>query len=596
MPSPDFKDLDLFATPERIPELARYRALDRLDRYYRSAQYEGRPNWWTGTGPGQQEPVPLRERAPCVVYPLPKAAVNQATRFTVGSGRFPTIAAEVVEPGDALSPEMALSEDEADAVTKLVSEIARQLKLKSVALDLMRRGLAVGTVVPIVQLRGGKFCIDLAHARDCHAEFVDGDPDGEVERLVWCYRYEREVVLGDGSIVNRTFWFRRDITRTAFVAYAEARAPEIPGMPIQWVVDEARSVEHGFGVCPVLWIRNMPADHAALDGQSLYQDLDDEFDALNFALSQRHRGVHFFGTPQAYETGVGDEDKPGMTGRTSRAPKEIEVDQYAHQMGVRHRSGGDGNKARMLRPDSIWSYKGSANLGVLETSGKAFDVTTKHVADVRSRILEAIDVVLLDPTTVAGKGEISAKALAIMFAPLLALVDELREAWWERGFERILSLCLRIVATKNGSLAERGERLLLAGAPKAAPILDRCWLETPTGRVWQCPRLTPSWGDYFSAGPADVKTAVDAADAAKQAGLIKPETATRYIAGYFGVHDIAAEAEEADGVDPADAKQKLERMAKEEAPAEKPTGEDEGGEFRSAAKVAKDAGEEDVQD
>lgn len=587
----EFKDLDPFATPERICELARHRRLDRLDRYFRSAQYEGLPDWWTGVGPGKHEPVPLRERAPCVIYPLPKAAVNQATRFTVGEGRFPSIKVEPAKADDALSPEMALSADEADVLTKLASEIQRQLRLKSVSLDLMRRGLSVGTVVPIVQIRDGKFCVDLAHARDCWPEFVGGDPEGEVERLVWCYRYEREVVLPDGSIVNRTFWFRRDITRTHFVAYFEARTPEIPGMPVQWKIDDERSVEHGFGVCPVLWIRNMPAEHSSLDGVSLYQDLDEEFDALNFALSQRHRGVHYFGTPQAYETNVGEEEKPGMTGRTSRAPKEVEVDQYAHQMGARGQSQA---KARMLRPDSIWSYRGEAELGVLETSGKAFEVATKHVADVRARILEAIDVVLLDPTTVAGKGEISAKALAIMFAPLLALVDELRESWWERGFERILSLCLRIVATRGRALTERGQRLLLPGIARALPILDRCWLDTPDGRVWIGPRLTPSWGDYFSAGPADVKSAVDAADAAKQAGLIRPETATRYVAPYFGVHDIAAEAEEADGVTPEDAKRKLERMAEEkDAPAAvEETGDDGAEEIRGAAK---DADEESAQ-
>jgi hypothetical protein len=595
MPPQDYKDLDLFARPERLSELPRYRELHLLDAYYRGTQYDGRPDWWTGTN-ASGEQVPLRERRPCVIYPLPKAAVNQATRFTVGEGRFPTIKAEPVDADDALSPEMALSEEEAETLTKFVGELCRQLKLKSAALDLMRRGLSTGTTVSIVQIRNGKFCLLLANARDCHAEFADGDPDGEVLRLVWCYRYERQVELRDGSIVTKTFFFRRDITATHFVVYREAEPPELAGQDVRWEVDEEKSVEHGFGCCPVVWTRNMPDDHAALDGVSLYRDLDDEFDALNFALSQRHRGVHFFGTPQAYETDVGEDEQPAMLARTSRPPKDVENDHYARGNRERHRMGG--SVARQHRPDQIWSYRGKAQLGVLETSGKAFEVATKHVADIRARILEAIDVVLLDPTTVAGKGEISAKALAILFAPLLALVDELREGWWERCFERILSMCLRVVAAKSTSMGERGERLLLPGVDRAAAILQRCWLATPAGSAWIGPRLTPSWGDYFSPSNADVKAAVDAADTAKQANLITGETASRYVAPYFGVHDPAKEAEDANAGSAHAARKKLDELSREPEEESPDSGEgDAGEEIRGAAKPEDGADNgEDVQE
>lgn len=587
MPAPDYEEIDLFAYPERICELGRYRALDRLDAYYRGTQYDGRPDWWTGLD-ASGEQVPLRERKPCVIYPLPKAAVNQATRFTFGEGRFPAIKAEPVEPEDALSPEMALSEDEAEALTKFVSEICRQLRLKSAALGMMRDGLSRGTCCVVLGLRKGKFVLDRPDAKDCHVEFVDGDPRGEVERLVWCYRFDKPVKLKDGSFVTKTFYFRRDITRERFVVYRDAEPPEIPGTPVRWEEDEDASVDHGLGFCPVVWIRNAPGECAAVDGTSLYRDLEDEFDALNFALSQRHRGVHFFGTPQAYETGVGEDEKPGIVGRTSRPPKEVEGDAYAKGNREKHRMG----PARMYRPDMIWSFKGPAQLGILETSGRAFEVATKHVADIRSRILEAIDVVLLDPTTVAGKGEISAKALQILFYPLLALVDELRELWWEDGIERILSMCLRMVAVRARRAAEGEERLLLVGVDRVAPILERCFLDTPGGRMWIPPRLTPAWGDYFSPSNSDVKEAVDAADAAKQAGLIKPETASRHVAAYFGVHDVEAEAEDANADALHAAKKRLDEMAEERTAGEREPDE----KFRGAAKDEAEDGDESGAD
>lgn len=596
MPLPEYEEIDIFAYPERLPELRRYRDLDRLDAYYQGTQYDGRPDWWTGLN-SSGEQVPLRERKPCVIYPLPKAAVNQATRFTVGEGRFPTIKAEPVEPEDALVPEMALTEDEAETLTTFVGEVCRQLRLKSAALGMMRRGLSSGSCCVVLGVRKGRFVLETPNARDCHPEFVDGDPRGELARVVWCYRFDKTVRLRDGSFVSKTFLFRRDVTRERFVVYEDAELPEIPGMSVQWKEDPNRTIVHGFGFCPAVWIRNAPKEGTAIDGASLYADLEDEFDALNFALSQRHRGVHFFGTPQAYETGVGEDEKPGVVGRTSRPPKEVDGDPFARGNREKHRMG----PARMYRPDMIWSFKGPAQLGILETSGRAFEVATKHVADVRSRILEAIDVVLLDPTTVAGKGEISAKALQILFYPLLALVDELREQWWEDGFERILSMCLRIVAVVASRGSEGKERLLLPGVDRVAPILDRCFLDTPAGRMWIPPRLTPAWGDYFSPSNSDVKEAVDAADAAKQAGLIRPETASRYVAPYFGVHDVEAEAEDANADALHAAKKRLDEMSREKEPPkpDEDDGGEDGEEIRGAAKTEpedeedNDGGEED---
>ena len=45
-------------------------------------------------------------------------------------------------------------------------------------------------------------------------------------------------------------------------------------------------------------------------------DMLDEFDALNFSLSQRHRGIRYFVTPQAYETNVDENEMPTDVGRS----------------------------------------------------------------------------------------------------------------------------------------------------------------------------------------------------------------------------------------------------------------------------------------
>jgi hypothetical protein len=200
--------------------------------------------------------------------------------------------------------------------------------------------------------------------------------------------------------------------------------------------------------------------------------------------------------------------------------------------------------ARKSAPDRIQSYKSpEVKLGIIETTGAAFDAASKHVLDIRARILEAIDVILLDPTTVVGKGDVSAKALALMYAPLLALVDELRDCWWSSGLQPILSMMLRITATMGG------KGLYVPGAMKAAKILSRFFMK-PEGAeapIWCCPKLCPTWGAYFSLPKPEPKDAVDIASKAKEAKLITPATATSYVAQEFGVVDADEESEQAEG-------------------------------------------------
>src|SRR4051812_39926076 len=78
--------------PEFFCELPRYKKISQLRKYYEGTQYDGRPDFFTGRkAGGGDDVVPLRERKPCIIYPLPRAACNQVVRFTFGESRFPTI-------------------------------------------------------------------------------------------------------------------------------------------------------------------------------------------------------------------------------------------------------------------------------------------------------------------------------------------------------------------------------------------------------------------------------------------------------------------------------------------------------------------------
>lgn len=520
--------------PEYFCELPRYRTLDRYRKYYDSKQYEGRPDFFTGLKPGDANPVPLRARKPCIIYPLPRAAVNQVVRFTFGESRFPTISVEKIEKDNAVAGE-SLSEEDAKTVETFVKELIDRCHIKPAMRRVMRPGLAVGTVVGILSLKRGCFDLQVANAEDVVAEFRDGDPSSDVVRAVWAYQYEDSVPGRDEKPETKRFWFRQDITDTEFIHYERLEVKQ--GERPKWRVE--RTIPHGFGFCPVVWVRNfIESDSRQIDGVSLFDNLLEEFDALNFALSQRHRGINYWGTPQPWETGVEDDDGPSAKGRTSgfsssttKAPNDESPHGRVAEL-----------PARPAGPANMWTYRNeNAKVGVFETTGKAFEAGTLHVNDIRSRALESMSVVLVNVSDIMGRtqqGQMSAKFLELAYEPLLALVDEMRHLWWPAGLERILSMALRIVATL------KGEGIYIPRAAKVAKILEGFVLETTDGKLWMPPKMTPLWGDYFSPGPEEIGKVVDTAAKAQEARLVPEKDAVKSVLPYFGREDVDNAIEE----------------------------------------------------
>ena len=504
--------------PDLIHTTARYRSLDKLLAYYESRQYENRPDWWTGD-PGNGEIVPLRERRPCIIYPLPKAAVHQLVRFTIGTEAWPTLKVE-----DERVPEMIR-----ERVAKSISDVIAHCKIKPAIRALMARALAARTAVAVFGLRAGKLRIDTPRAQDCVPVFEGDDPCQPVKSLTWVYQYDREVEEPSG-IVCKKFWFRRDIDEIAVVEY-EPEEVRIGSVPV-WRV--AKETQHGFGFCPVLWIRNMPevAD-GSIDGVSIYEDQFDQFDALNFALSQRNRGIYFFGTPQPYETGVAEDDGPeaeGRKGRSKGGPKGFSAGGSAPLGQV-------AAAARRMAPDYMWSYRDpNVSVALVETTGRAYEVTSKHVDDIRSRILESIGVVLVNANNIltgSNGAELSGRFLELAYAPMLAHVDDLRDACWWDNILDVISMVMRIVATVD--LGQSRLRI-----PAVAEMQD-LFRQFFVNSEWIPPTLTPLWGSSFSLTAEETQKQVAAADAAHKAQLISQETAVRYVAPAFGVQDIRAE-------------------------------------------------------
>jgi len=523
---------DQAPAPEYICKLPRYQALQQLRKYLKGEQYDGRPDFFTGIKAGSNEEVPLRERKPCVIYPMPRGCVEQVVKFTFGEKRFPTIGVEKVEADDAIAG-LTISEDESEFLEGFVSSLIENAQLRPGMRRTMRQGLAIGATLAIVKLKSGAFTIELANAEDVHPSFKGGDPNAELTRITWAYTFSKVVEGADGKPESKRYWYRQDIDANAFYEFAQVE-DQLNVKPI-WTIE--KTTVHNLGFVPARWIRNASNEgETGIDGFSLYGEFLDEFDALNFALSQRHRGINTLGTPQPYETGVAEDDGPGAKGRTSIGYSPSDPENKSPHGGAAT------TPARKGGPNQIWSYEGKdVKVGLVETTGKAFEAATSHVNDIRSRLLESMGVVLVSVSEVMGKtqaGQMSAKFLELAYEPLLALVDEMRCSWWTGALKPLLELLMQ------WTIKIDGKGLLIPGAEKAAKLLGKFYVETTDGTIWYPPKMTPNWGEYFSAGSEEIALAVTAAAAARDGRLIPEKDAQKAILPLYGREDVNEAIEE----------------------------------------------------
>jgi hypothetical protein len=534
-------ELDLFARPELIQKTSRFRELDKLDRLFNGTQYEGRPDWWTGQRrPGDRE-VPLRERKPCIIYRLPKASAQQVVRFLFGEGRFPKVAFEVNEETDGSYP--VVSEDDAEVLQKWTASLIESAGVQPAIRVLSGRAIACRTSVAVVELQDGEFRFTYPRAQDCSVEFRGDSPDQDVKRLVWCYEFDKEVADPQGNPITARYVFRREWDETSVHVYEDAEVK--PGQPIAWGAPV--TTQHGLSFCPVVWMRNEADDCTGIDGNSLFDGLFEEFEALDMALSRRHQGIIYLGAPQIVETGVADGDGPDETGRKAMPEgfSEAISDGPHGYAGARYAVA---PKARRIAPDAVWTYEGEkVDVKMIETSGKAFEVGTAHVNDIRSRLLETMGVVLTSMADTVSRtstsGDMSARFLQLAHAPLIALAQEYRQSWWPKGLRKLLSLMLRMTA----ELSDKA--ILVPGTTEATKLLQRFRVTVPgesesNKRGWIAPRMTPHWGRFFDPSSQEIKTNVEAAVSARDGKVIANETAAEFVSHDFDVDNVQEELDE----------------------------------------------------
>ena len=509
--SPAQQDLARFnAELARMGESPRYWRINRLEQWYLGTQYDTRPSFWS-------QDVPLRERAPVVQSQFTRSAVQRLATLVFGDRSFPRLKVE------AEGYRTTLTATERDALQALVDEITRALALSKRMREVLTEGLKSGSACVIVGLVEGRPSLQIVPSKWCTPTLR---ADGSVEAL--CVEYKTP-----GDDPKHWRLHRREITASEDRTYAPVDVVE--GVPPKWGDYTAIPVE----CCPVVWVRNdaeATATRDQIDGHALVEGLEDEVEALDMELSQLYRNALYNGEPQLVQIGVdGNAAMTAPVGRTGGATEQ-RFSWFDSVLPGWARAGG-GDTAAKKAPGKLWKLPQGGDAKMVESTGAGAEIIRGAITELRRVLTDASGVVLFDADSLGG-GDLAARTLQLMHAPMLDHADNLRVEYGD-ALARIIDMMLRVLA---GKLA-RSMGALLRTYDAAQPALDRLYGIGPDGaRRWIGAPVSLAWGDYFEPSALDRKAAIDTALLANGGRpVLSHRSAVASVAAMFGVHDVDAE-------------------------------------------------------
>lgn len=453
-----------------LGESERYWRLQRLRQLVVGGRYACRPSFWDTS-------VPLRERAPAVQSWLARTAINRLAQLVFGDRVFPRLEGE---------PQV------------VVDALVEHLRLPRLARRVLVEGLTVGASCVLVRAERGRLCVGLIPPEWCAVEL---DDRGVVEALV----VEHKRLHGDGRLwVHRHEWIPPLERR-----YAPVPAELAERGAIDWGEIEVRE-EREIVTVPAVWHRHNAEPiygHDEIDGHALCEGLEEEIEALDLALSQLYRTALYNGEPQLVRTGIdshAEDDLP--RGRVADSS-------WLSAAWARVTSAFGRGDAVVKSPQRIWDLPPGADAKMLESSGAGAQIIKSAVDELRRTIVDACGVVLADPSQV-GSGELSARALTLMLAPMLAHADDLRVEYGD-WLSRMISL---------GALVAHDAGIALGALEEHGEI-----------------HVTSRWGEYFEPSWSEVGAAVNAAQtAAGGRQLVTLEEARALVATVLGISGPAS--------------------------------------------------------
>ncbi len=442
---------------------ARARALDILRRILNGTLYDVLPYQFHEERGAGGEYIPLRSRRPSVRYALSRIVVEDSVSLLFSEGHFPTV-------------------DAADHVVRgLLADVVKETRLNQVMIDAAVKG-SVGSIAILMRVLSGRIFFDVLETTFLTPIWDQQAPD-TLARVIERYKVPGAVLAANGYAIDDPaidYWFERSWD-------ADTETWLLP-VPINrggiGIVDETRTVRHGLGFVPIVWIRNLPglsASGDANDGACTFRAAVETQIEIDYQLSQAGRGLKYSSDPTL------------LIKEPATSDTEIVK--------------GAGNAL-------VVSEKGDAKL--LEIGGTASAAVLDYVRTLRELALESVhgNRASADRLTAAQSG----RALELMNQGLIWLADNLRVSYGEGALLALCGMVLR--ATSRYPL-----RVLGQPAPKVDPNV----------------RLSLKWPRWYPLTADDRQKDAQTLATLIQSGQLSRETAVKAIADTYDIDDIPAE-------------------------------------------------------
>jgi len=496
----------------------RARELERLQAYFDGTQYLGRPGYLD-----QASNVPRLERAPCVVYPLVPSAVESYVALCMGGSRFPRILSMTSEDDTFQG---GLSPTDSETIDRFNQNLIDSCNLQAAFAQAYRMSLTQRSVALVMCYRNGLPCADAVPACYC-VPTLDRD-QCTVMSLEIRYRfidYFRDQLVTAGEWWPVVKEYRRVIDATYDTTYQVREVWDSTDINPSTLVDIRTA--HGFGCCPVVWYarQRKSLTMGGFDGQALADGKLDAIDAINHALSSRHLGAMYCGDPQMFAFGFDAMDL--QSGGRALDPMAMSTENPQWDSVLSAKAAQPSSVIRKGPGELLRSENPNAKAGYVTLPSDALLAIDKHAADVAAKVREGMRYVWLDPTNLAGSGDISGKTLAFVFSSQTHAVAQDRSDFGRSCLLSTLAIIYRMLMANPAGV-------YLRGLKQALPILSQFWV----GPVFMAPQFQLKWGDFFEASDTDEATRVATAVSAKTAGLITQKTAIEHIAGPFAIQNV----------------------------------------------------------
>jgi hypothetical protein len=439
---------------------ARVGRLDILRRVLDGTLYDNLPYQFHEERTGAGEYVPLRMRRPSVRYGLCRIVVEDSVALLFSAAHFPTV--ECADSGLAHS----------------LADIICETRLNEVMIDAAIRG-SVGSVAILMRVLQGRIFFSVMESLYLTPVWSVVAPD-TLSRVTERYKVTGADLVAQGYEnvdPGGVYWFQRVWDDTSEIWYLPWAVHDPAGQPVR---DNARSVTHGLGFVPIVWIRNLPGGDG-IDGACTFRAAIETNIEIDYQLSQAGRGLKYSSDPTL------------LIKEPATSDSEIVK--------------GAGNAL-------VVSEKGDAKL--LEIGGTACEAVISYVRTLREFALESLhgNRASAERLTAAQSG----RALELMNQGLIWLADNLRISYGQSGILPLMNMVVR--ASQVFPLSVMGKTL---------PALD------PTQR------LNLRWPRWYPLSADDRLKEAQAVATLTNAGQLSRETAVKTIAASHSIADVEAE-------------------------------------------------------